>query len=78
MTLDGLARAMRSALRQHRRGPMSDDEARSTDKPSSQAPDAGMAYDPSMTDADEANLPPDSKADPQASPEAGHEERSAT
>lgn len=54
---------------------MSEDQARSVDKPTDEAPDAGKAYDPSMTDADEANIPPDSKADPKAAPEAEHQAR---
>ena len=40
------------------------------DEPSGEAPDAGLAYDPDMTDADEANIPPDSDADPAASGES--------
>jgi hypothetical protein len=63
-----LARAMRSALPPRKENPMSD-EARSVDKPTNEAPDAGKAYDPSMTDTDEANLPPDSKADPTRDPQ---------
>ena len=34
------------------------------DEPAGEPPDAGLAYDPEMTDADEANIPPDSAADP--------------
>lgn len=45
-------------------------DAASVDKPSGPAPDQGKAYDPAMTDEDEANLPPDSDADPNASGEA--------
>ena len=41
-------------------------------KPDEAPPDEGMAYDPSMTDEDEANTPPDSDADPNASPDARH------
>ena len=39
----------------------------SVEKPAEQPPDAGQAYDPSMTDEDEANIPRDSDADPNAS-----------
>jgi hypothetical protein len=41
------------------------------ENPAAEAPDAGKAYDPTMTEADEANIPPDSAADPNASEEAG-------
>jgi len=41
-----------------------------TDEPVGDPPDEGLAYDPSMTDADEANIPPDSTADPTAANEA--------
>ncbi len=34
------------------------------DEPTGEAPDKGLAYDPTMTDTDEANIPPDSDADP--------------
>jgi hypothetical protein len=37
------------------------------DHPSGKPPDEGLAYDPTMTDTDEANIPPDSDADPDAS-----------
>jgi len=39
-------------------------DASKVDEPTGEPPDAGLAYDPSMTDADEANIPPDSEADP--------------
>jgi len=45
-------------------------DASKVDEPAGEAPDAGLAYDPEMTDADEANIPPDSDADPDSSPEA--------
>lgn len=41
-------------------------DARSVEQPKNQPPDEGMAYDPEMTDADEANIPPESDADPDA------------
>jgi hypothetical protein len=34
-------------------------------EPTGDAPDEGLAYDPSMTDTDEANIPPESDADPE-------------
>jgi len=34
------------------------------DEPSGTTPDEGLAYDPTMTDTDEANIPPESDADP--------------
>lgn len=40
-------------------------DATSVRGPSGRAPDAGKAYDPAMTVEDEANIPPDSDADPQ-------------
>jgi hypothetical protein len=41
-------------------------DPRTVDQPSGAPPDAGLAYDPEMTDADEANIPPESDADPEA------------
>ena len=38
------------------------------EEPGGEPPDEGLAYDPSMTDTDEANIPPDSDADPDPSP----------
>jgi hypothetical protein len=45
-----------------------DDEADATSvsQPSGPPPDEDKAYDPEMTDQDEANIPPDSDADPEA------------
>ena len=45
-------------------------DARKVDHPAGEPPDAGLAYDPEMTDADEANIPPDSDADPDSSPQS--------
>ena len=45
-------------------------DASKVEEPAGEAPDAGLAYDPGMTDADEANIPPDSDADPDSSPES--------
>ncbi len=39
-------------------------DARSVDQPTDRPPDEGKTYDPEMTDTDEANIPPDSDADP--------------
>lgn len=44
-------------------------EAKGLEKPEL-APDDNGAYDRSMTDEDEANIPPDSEADPNATSEA--------
>jgi hypothetical protein len=43
-----------------------DDQATSVDEPSGTPPDEGLAYDPELTDTDEANVPEGSEADPQA------------
>ena len=43
-------------------------DASKVDEPVGDPPDEGLAYDPAMTDADEANTPPASDADPNASP----------
>lgn len=40
------------------------DDATSVTQPSGRPPDEDGAYDPAMTDQDEANIPPDSDADP--------------
>jgi hypothetical protein len=47
-----------------------DDDASRVEKPSEAPPDEGKVYDPSMTEGDEANIPPDSDADPNASANA--------
>jgi hypothetical protein len=41
-----------------------EDEATSVEGPTGTPPDEGLAYDPEMTDTDEANIPEDSDADP--------------
>lgn len=41
-------------------------DATSVNQPSGPPPDEGLAYDPSMTEADEANIPPESHADPES------------
>ena len=43
---------------------MSERDARTVDSPSGPPPDEGLAYDPEMTDVDEANVPQESDADP--------------
>lgn len=40
------------------------DDAESVQEPKGTPPDEGLAYDPAMTEADEANIPPASDADP--------------
>lgn len=40
-------------------------DAARVDEPSGNPPDEGLAYDPEMTEADEANIPPESDADPE-------------
>ena len=45
-------------------------QARKVDHPSgTPPPDEGLAYDPEMTEADEANIPPESEADPEETDE---------
>ena len=41
-------------------------EATSVTEPTGRPSDAGKTYDPEMTDEDEANIPPESDADPEA------------
>ena len=41
-------------------------DATSVKQPSGTPPDEGLAYDPSMTDQDEANIPPESDVDPES------------
>lgn len=50
--------------REHATGDENED-ATSVTGPTGTPPDAGKAYDPDMTDQDEANIPPDSDADPE-------------
>ena len=40
-------------------------DAARVDEPKGSPPDEGLAYDPTMTDTDEANIPPESEADPE-------------
>ena len=39
-------------------------DATRVDEPVGEPPDKDLAFDPTMTDTDEANVPPDSAADP--------------
>lgn len=48
----------------HEREQNNEADATSVEQPTDRPPDEGMAYDPEMTDQDEANIPPDSDADP--------------
>lgn len=41
-----------------------DRDASKVDEPTGKPPDHGLAYDPTMTDTDEANIPEQSDADP--------------
>lgn len=41
-------------------------DATSVTGPTGTPPDEGKAYDPTMTDTDEANIPAESEADPEA------------
>jgi hypothetical protein len=41
-------------------------DATKVDEPAGEPPDKDLTYDPAMTDGDEANVPPDSDADPNA------------
>ena len=45
-------------------------DATRVDEPAGEPPDKDLAYDPAMTDTDEANVPPDSDADPTGEPPA--------
>jgi hypothetical protein len=53
---------------------MTGHDARDVDTPTGRPPDDGLAYDPEMTEPDEANIPPESDADPEATDEPGDEE----
>lgn len=46
-------------------GDTSQPDPTSVTQPGGPPPDEGLAYDPEMTDADEANIPPESDADPE-------------
>ena len=43
-------------------------DATTVDQPAGEPPDKDLAYDPTMTEGDEANIPPDSSADPRQGP----------
>jgi hypothetical protein len=44
-------------------------DASKVDEPSGEPPDKDLTFDPTMTDADEANIPAESDADPEKSPD---------
>ncbi len=44
-------------------------DATSVTQPEGGVPDEGLAYDPSMTEGDEANIPPESDVDPESDQE---------
>lgn len=44
-----------------------DRDGSKVDAPTGKPPDEGLAYDPAMTDTDEANIPEESDADPKGS-----------
>ena len=44
-------------------------DATSVTQPEGGVPDEGLAYDPSMTEGDEANIPPESEVDPESDQE---------
>ena len=46
--------------------PPREEDATSVTQPSGGSPDEGATYDPAMTEGDEANIPPESEADPEA------------
>jgi hypothetical protein len=50
----------------HERDKATEADATSVTQPAGDPPDEGKAYDPAMTDPDEANIPPASDADPEA------------
>ena len=56
-------------VKREREEPKSDDQK--VDEPSGTPPDEGKAFDPEMTEADEANIPPESDADPEEGPGQG-------
>jgi len=39
-------------------------DASKVDEPSGEPPDKDLTFDPTMTEGDEANVPPESEADP--------------
>ena len=51
-------------------GPMHQErDASKVDEPSGEPPDKDLTFDPTMTDADEANIPAESAADPEETPD---------
>jgi hypothetical protein len=53
---------------------MTKPDASDVKAPTGRPPDDGLAYDPEMTEPDEANIPSESAADPEATDEPGDEE----
>ena len=53
-------------MNDHDRDRASEADATSVKQPSGAPPDEDKAYDPEMTDQDEANIPPESDSDPEA------------
>lgn len=53
-------------MNDHDRDPAGEPDATSVKQPSGTPSDADKAYDPEMTDQDEANIPPESDSDPEA------------
>ncbi len=53
-------------MNDHKRDQAEDADATSVKQPSGTPPDDDKAYDPEMTDQDEANIPPESESDPEA------------
>ena len=49
-----------------RDAPNREEDAHTVKGPSGPPPDKDLVYDPELTDADEANVPPESEADPQS------------
>jgi hypothetical protein len=51
------------------------EDASRVDEPTGEPPDDGLAFDPAMTEGDEANIPADSEADPDRRPETDDRDR---
>ena len=63
-------------MNDERRTTSEEPDSESVTGPSGKPPDEGLTYDPEMTDADEANVPPASTPDPRPkSPEHKEAER---
>jgi hypothetical protein len=53
-------------MNDHDRDHPGEADATSVKQPTGAPPDEGKAYDPEMTEQDEANIPPESDSDPEA------------